>query len=41
MSRAAKLKMAFFWFGTAAVIYFAGYEHGVRSMMETVKELIK
>jgi hypothetical protein len=33
--------MAFWWFITAAVIYFAGYEHGVRTMMETVKELMQ
>lgn len=40
MTRTAKLRIAVLWFGIAAVIYVAGFEHGVHSMMETVQALI-
>jgi hypothetical protein len=33
--------MAIFWFGTAAVVYMAGYSNGTHDMWMAVKDLLK
>ena len=41
MKRATKLKIAFWHFATAAVIFAAGYSLGTHDMWMSVKDLIR
>lgn len=41
MTRAHKLKVAFLWFGSAAVVFVAGYAQGTHDMWMAVREFVK